>query len=906
MQMEPRLLRYIWGHTRRAQVWLSLVILASMPVYFLLLDIPKRIINGPIQGKGFAVPGETRPFLEITLPFGRALTGSDIVLFHGVHLGRIGLLLALSAAFLVLVVINGGFKLYINTYKGRIGERLLRRLRYEMIDRLLRFPPWHTRRIRSAEIAGIIKDEVDPLSEFIGDSFSAPLFLAGQALTGLGFLFLQNIWFGFLTLLIVGLQVMVIPRLRRKLINLGRERQATARQMATRIGEIVQGTNDLHLNDMSNHVRADFLDRLGAILGIRLELYRRKFSVKYLNNLLMQFTSVLFYMIGGYFVVAGRLDVGALVASIAAYKDLPTPIKGLIDWDQQRLLSQVRYAQALEPFQLDRLPAPAIQDEDRPVRIRAGFELRDVSLKEEGLPALLDDVSLKIAVHERVGIVSVPPEGGARLLEIMARLVPQSSGSVLLDGKVLDGLPEAITGRAIGYVDGDTFLPAGTIRDSLLAVLRNRPVDPLPSAGGAPGDRTEAGDDGLPSARLRLGAEWTDLARIGVGNEAELDALVAQVARRTGLYDDICEIGLNSRLADDVSPEMRMSIVSDRQLLHERLERAGLLAHVEFFDPDRYLTQASIGENIVFGVSQDPAFAPGVLADNPVLRDVLDRTGLRPRLLALGQKIAATFAEMFETVSAASPLFNLIGTVTPERIALLREILEHAAAGTGAIGSKDRRELLGLALDYNETSYRFGLLDAELESGILQARKALRSVMDSMPQPPVVPHDFGIYNASLSILDNVIFGLVATRNVNARARVFEAARAVLKAGGQWELVFQAGLLFSIGSGGRGLSEAQRQKLRLARAVIKKPDMLMLNRACSSLPRGDQQALLDAILDGPGGKGDAAPGVICLPSDPDNAAMFDRVILFENGRIVADGSAGEVLPTMRSAAHMVSV
>ena len=286
--------------------------------------------------------------------------------------------------------------------------------------------------------------------------------------------------------------------------------------------------------------------------------------------------------------------------------------------------------------------------------------------------------------------------------------------------------------------------------------------------------------------------------------------------------------------------------------------------------------------------------------------DVLDRTDLRAALLALGQKIAATFAEMFETVSAASPLFGLIGTVTPERVALLREILEHSTAGTGSISSRDRREFISLALDYNENGYRFGLLDAELESGILRARKGFRSVMDSMPRPPVVPHDFGIYNASLSILDNVIFGLVATRNVSARARVFEAVRAVLKAGGHWESVFQAGLLFRIGSGGRGLSEAQRQKLRLARALIKKPDMLMLNRACSSLPRSEQRALLDAMLDGPEAKGDAAAGIICLPSDPDNAAMFDRVILFENGRLVADGAAGEVLPAMRSAAHMVSV
>ena len=51
-----------------------------------------------------------------------------------------GALIALSMAFLGYVVINGMFKLYINTYKGRLGERMLRRLRYQLVDRVLRFP----------------------------------------------------------------------------------------------------------------------------------------------------------------------------------------------------------------------------------------------------------------------------------------------------------------------------------------------------------------------------------------------------------------------------------------------------------------------------------------------------------------------------------------------------------------------------------------------------------------------------------------------------------------------------------------------------------------------------------------------------------------------------------------------
>src|SRR3546814_4846543 len=93
------------------------------------------------------------------------------------------MLLALSFSFLALVLVNGLFKLVINTRKGRLGERLLRRLRFELADRILRFPLPHLRRVKPSEMATLIKDEVAPPGRFIGDAFATPLFLGGQAAT---------------------------------------------------------------------------------------------------------------------------------------------------------------------------------------------------------------------------------------------------------------------------------------------------------------------------------------------------------------------------------------------------------------------------------------------------------------------------------------------------------------------------------------------------------------------------------------------------------------------------------------------------------------------------------------------------------------------------------------------------
>ena len=194
--------------------------------------------------------------------------------------------------FLLLVIINGLFKFYINTFKGRLGERMLRRIRFELVDRVLRFPPYQFKRVKSAEVATMVKDEVEPLGGFIGDAFVQPALLGGQALTALVFIMIQSFWLGLIAAFIVAIQIIIIPQMRKRLIRLGRERQLTARELSGRVGEIVDGIGAIHIHDTSNYERADIAARLGRIFKIRYDLYQWKFLVKFLNNFLAQVTPV--------------------------------------------------------------------------------------------------------------------------------------------------------------------------------------------------------------------------------------------------------------------------------------------------------------------------------------------------------------------------------------------------------------------------------------------------------------------------------------------------------------------------------------------------------------------------------------------------------------------------------------
>ena len=189
--MQRNLFTYIWRHSRPEQiVILGLVVLAQV-FYFLSLTVPKSVINNGIQGNAFK-DSKTIPFLVWELDLSAILPGKVIRIFDGFQVDQLGYLVTMSFVFLGAVVVNGLFKKTINTQKGRMGERMLRRLRYELYDRILRFPPAHFRKVKQAELATMIKDEVEPLGGFIGDAFVQPMFLGGQALTAILFIMLQN------------------------------------------------------------------------------------------------------------------------------------------------------------------------------------------------------------------------------------------------------------------------------------------------------------------------------------------------------------------------------------------------------------------------------------------------------------------------------------------------------------------------------------------------------------------------------------------------------------------------------------------------------------------------------------------------------------------------------------------
>jgi putative ABC transport system ATP-binding protein len=198
-----------------------------------------------------------------------------------------------------------------------------------------------------------------------------------------------------------------------------------------------------------------------------------------------------------------------------------------------------------------------------------------------------------------------------------------------------------------------------------------------------------------------------------------------------------------------------------------------------------------------------------------------------------------------------------------------------------------------LPFDYVERESRFGLVDDDVQTMLLGVRNALRERLERDESKAIAFHDPDEYNQSVTILDNILFGRIDTRRVGGRDRVINAIMDLVAKLDLREPVFRAGLGFDIGTGARNLSESQAQKLRLARSLFKKPDVLILNRAMGALDTENRMEVLDnlfALLDEPAMKD---TGLIFIPIDPELARRFDRVIKFERGRIASDGTPDTV-------------
>jgi putative ABC transport system ATP-binding protein len=882
--MNPNLFRYIWTHSRPEQIKILVAILLSLPFYFASFDVPKRIINEAIQGKAFASGETSVRILQFDISLPAWLGGYSAKLAEGMSVGQIGLLWYLSGLFLMLVLINGAFKFYINLSKGILGERMLRRMRYELFSLFLRFRPEDIRTVKPAEAATIIKDEVEPIGGFIGDAFIQPAFLGAQALTAMIFIMVQSFWLGLVALVIVLIQAFVIPALRKELIRLSRDRQIASRKLSGRIGEIVETAPTIHAIGASSFSRAEIGDRLGVLFLIRAKLFKRKFAVKYLNNLLAQITPFFFYAIGGYLALTGALSIGQLVAVIAAYRDLPPPIKELIDWDQERADVTVKYQQILA-----QLPTRLLPEKDGPIAELEQALATDCAIRIQALQitdqrgaVLLEPLTAEIMRPSHVALIGPSGSGRDALAKALGRQVSEVRGRIMIGPVPVIGLADGAASRAIAYVGSDPHIVGGSIGENILfALRRSQPTLSKTDLAAELMRRIEAVRSGNPAALPS--DDWIDLSLAHVSSRSELIARVCSLLAEVGMGDDIFRLGVLSRLDGTRHASLLDHVPEVRRSVGAALKDPANARLVEQFDPTRFNRNATLGENLLFGQPRGEMLSYAQLGRDPYVKSILEAEALLYPLVTVGQRMAEGLIEIYADLPAGSPLFERFSFIDADAVPEFERIIEQAKQfGVTRLVPNAQARLLELSLSYNEQRHRMQVLEPGFEERVLRTRKSLRTYL-----PQSYSNEIDFYEPDRAMLgatlrDNIIFGRIAYGVANAEARVNTIIKQALATHGLIETVNQMGLDAEVGTSGRQLQPRQRSAVALARALIGKPDTLVLDNALANFSQTETRALISRLQAELTGR-----TLIVTLNDKNEASGFERMLVFEGARLVED-------------------
>lgn len=784
---------------------------ALFPVQYLTLELPKRIIND-------AIGAET-----------------SVITVLGFAIPQIAFLGILCFAFLVATVFFGLFKMRLNTLKGILSERMLRRFRYELINRILRFPQPYFQRASQGELVSMVTGESEPLGGMMGDAVSLPVMQAGQMLTILFFLMAQSVWFALAAFALIPVQAWLIPIMQRRINLLNRERVREMRKLASTIGESAAGAVHLRRSAGGRFWKAQVSRRLELLFFIRFDIYQKKFFMKFVNNLITQLTPLMFFSVGGYLVIKGQLSLGALVAALAAHKDLASPWNELLNYYNQIQEASQRWTVITERF----APEGMVADEKfngEPAEIphlHGPLEMEDVTVRTAEGATVLKGVNLTIPDGATIGIAVENEESRKAIADLLMRELVPSTGVIRIAGQPINDLHQTVIGTRIGYASSRPFVALGTYGDNVMMPLKRRPVETeTPEA-----TRKSNAKSGLEAQRSGnstdpVAADWIAPAMVDLPDAKAVRDWWLDLNEAIDVNDVLFLKALDLRFDGADYPDLAASLVALRAKLAPGAISADLEAALYRFDRHAYNPALPVAGNLLFAVPRAATGKKPESVDRIEFLALLRKVGLDDEILSLSRDVVEMLRQTFGLDGADHPLFRKLG--------LEKAIYESCVALLQAMRAnpdktpEDEDLALLLAVPFQVSAEQIGPAFSEaLKARIVDLRQLAGGVLKGEMEDVLTPLDPAAFSPGLTVLENVIFGKISDSAGARMDRLRALVTDVMRHSGAFRQAVN--LIYDLPTdlGGSNLTAIMAETLEVSRAAIKKPDILILDQTLAS-------------------------------------------------------------------------
>ena len=184
--------------------------------------------------------------------------------------------------------------------------------------------------------------------------------------------------------------------------------------------------------------------------------------------------------------------------------------------------------------------------------------------------------------------------------------------------------------------------------------------------------------------------------------------------------------------------------------------------------------------------------------------------------------------------------------------------------------------------------HRLGIVDEPLQAKLLKVRGLLREKLGDTNDSVDFLNPAAL-NPGLDIESNVLFGALPFGKPALRSKIRKSIDEVIDAVQLRAYVVERGLHADVGTSGGKLSTIQRQKLGFARALMKYPDLLVVDEALAPFDFNVRGDLIKGIREHMRGR-----GIIWALESASSVEHFEEVVVMESGRILEQGRTQELM------------
>jgi len=408
------------------------------------------ILDGLDALAGLALPALVRNGID---------NGVQTKVFHAI--------VVVSLIGLAIVLADWVVNIFETMVVGRNGERLLYTLRVKLFAQLQRLGLDFYERELSGRIMTRMTTDVDALSTFLQTGLVT---MVSSVLTFFGVLaalLIINLRLGLAVLCIFPVLVAATLVFRTKSARAYNDSREKVAVVNADFAENVAGLRVTQAfgREVTNRERFSRLSR--AFWTSRLRAQRNIAIYFPFVQTLSTAAGAIVLVIATGEVANGTLTAGALIAYLLYIDMVFSPVQQLsqvFDGYQQAMVGLRRITDLLR---LGTSTPPAARPVT-PGRLRGRIELRDVDFGYSGSEAnALNGISLTIEPGETVALVGQTGAGKSTLVKLIARFYDVTSGAVLVDGTDVRDYDLAGYRHQLGVVPQESYLFAGTIRDSI-------------------------------------------------------------------------------------------------------------------------------------------------------------------------------------------------------------------------------------------------------------------------------------------------------------------------------------------------------------------------------------------------------------------------------------------------------